>query len=364
MKLYVLAVLLTAQFSLAVRTEIRTSSFLSNVNNGDAVVGPDGTKVAVAEAPKADASKANAAIQDGKRPAIVKPPAVVIQQAKPKATDAVVTKEFCIQVIQDVAARQAPYFVDGKFTGECRKELVDQCGDRVCEWAKHYKVAATDCPVCPTSCDAGAPSRAAFFSVNTFPTALNILGTQKFYAAIQKEMQARAADASKTTPKTTAKPADVPQLPKGADAPKTAVTAGFCKQMLQDVIDGKAPYFIEGKFTGESRSELISQCGEHICNWALRVHVAGIPQCGSSACCMPETCKMPKAYLQDVVGKGQLLDIINLVGKDTDFLKNFDPKNPPKAIPAQKETPNLRGPIAIKIAPPAANDPRDKAFKK
>merc|ERR1719478_2008731 len=204
MKLYVLAVLLTAQFSLAVRTEIRTSSFLSNVNNGDAVVGPDGTKVAVAEAPKADASKANAPIQDGKRPAIVKPPAVVIQQAKPKATDAVVTKEFCMQVIQDVAARQAPYFVDGKFTGECRKELVDQCGDRVCEWAKHYKDAATECPICPTSCDAGAPSRAAFFSVNTFPTALNILGTQKFYAAIQKEMQARAgADAAKTTPKTT-----------------------------------------------------------------------------------------------------------------------------------------------------------------
>ena len=74
-----------------------------------------------------------------------------------QATDAVVTKEFCIQVIQDVAARQAPYFVDGKFTGECRKELVDQCGDRVCEWAKHYKDAATECPLCPTSCEAGAP---------------------------------------------------------------------------------------------------------------------------------------------------------------------------------------------------------------
>ena len=65
-----------------------------------------------------------------------------------------------------------------------------------------------------------------------------------------------------------------------------------------------------------------------------------------------------QAYLQDVVGKGQLLDIINLVGKDTDFLKNFDPKNPPKSIPAQQPTPNLRGPIAIKIAPPPANDPR------
>ena len=168
------------------------------------------------------------------------------------------------------------------------------------------------------------------------------------------------------------------------------VTKGFCQQMLRDVIDGKAPYFIEGKFTGESRSQLISQCSLHICSWALKVHVAVTPQCSNSDCCLPETCKVPQVsvsfrysvgylttnffahalivlyirtqeYIKDVVAKGQLLDIIKLIGKD-DILKSLDPNNPPASIPAQKDKPsaNLRGPITLvkKVIPPASNDPR------
>ena len=137
--------------------------------------------------------------------------------------------------------------------------------------------------------------------------------------------------------------------------------------MLRDVIDGKAPYFIEGKFTGESRSQLISQCSLHICSWALKVHVAVTPQCSNSDCCLPETCKVPQEYIKDVVAKGQLLDIIKLIGKD-DILKSLDPNNPPASIPAQKDKPsaNLRGPITLvkKVIPPASNDPRDPEFKK
>lgn len=72
-------------------------------------------------------------------------------------SDAVVTTGFCFEVLQNVIDRQPPYFVDGKFTGECRKSLVDQCGDRVCQWALLYKKAATDCVSCPTSCDLQAP---------------------------------------------------------------------------------------------------------------------------------------------------------------------------------------------------------------
>merc|ERR1712032_857704 len=75
---------------------------------------------------------------------------------------------------------------------------------------------------------------------------------------------------------------------------------------------------------------------------------------------------MPQQYMQDVMAKGQLLDIIKLVGKD-EILKSLDPKNPPKSIPAAKAPePNLRGPVQITqtVAGPAPNDPRDPEFKK
>ena len=78
----------------------------------------------------------------------------VLKQEQPSP---VVTKEFCLEVLMNVANRQPPYFLDGHFTGECRKSLVDQCGDLVCEWAKLYKDAAPSCPGCPSSCDAEAP---------------------------------------------------------------------------------------------------------------------------------------------------------------------------------------------------------------
>ena len=64
-----------------------------------------------------------------------------------------VTKEFCLEVITNVANRQAPYFVDGEFTGEGRNSLIVQCGDRMCEWARLYGMAAR-CPTCPSSCGA------------------------------------------------------------------------------------------------------------------------------------------------------------------------------------------------------------------
>merc|ERR1712124_238983 len=88
---------------------------------------------------------------------------------------------------------------------------------------------------------------------------------------------------------------------------------------------------------------------------------------GKTDCCLPETCKVPQDYFKDVVAKGQLLDIIKLIGKD-DILKSLDPNKPPASIPAQKDppSPNLRGPITLvkTIVPPSANDPRDPDFKK
>ena len=104
-----------------------------------------------------DPGDVNDEIIKGKWAARPKEPAVVLKEQELKQpTSAVVTKEFCLKVLQDVAAKQPPYFNDGKFTGECRQELISQCGGRVCEWAKHFKDAASTCSSCPTDCAAQA----------------------------------------------------------------------------------------------------------------------------------------------------------------------------------------------------------------
>ena len=44
----------------------------------------------------------------------------------------------------------APYFIDGVFTGECRKDLIDQCGEMVCGWSNSLKQLLDE----KKSCDA------------------------------------------------------------------------------------------------------------------------------------------------------------------------------------------------------------------
>lgn len=48
-----------------------------------------------------------------------------------------------------------------------------------------------------------------------------------------------------------------------------AITKGFCYKMLQDMEVKSPPYYLEGSFTGEARSDLLNQCGQKICTWAV-----------------------------------------------------------------------------------------------
>ena len=48
---------------------------------------------------------------------------------------------------------------------------------------------------------------------------------------------------------------------------ETSVTKGFCAQILEDIENKKAPYFVNGEFTGEMRDDLVEQCGATICTW-------------------------------------------------------------------------------------------------
>ena len=48
---------------------------------------------------------------------------------------------------------------------------------------------------------------------------------------------------------------------------ETSVTKGFCAQILEDIENKRAPYFVDGEFTGEMRDDLVTQCGATICTW-------------------------------------------------------------------------------------------------
>ena len=50
----------------------------------------------------------------------------------------VVTKEFCLKVLKGIRAKEAPYYIDGDYTGECREALKEQCGDMICGWSASY----------------------------------------------------------------------------------------------------------------------------------------------------------------------------------------------------------------------------------
>lgn len=66
-----------------------------------------------------------------------------------------VTRGFCLEVLQGVKDKKAPYYVDGQATGEARKDLIGQCADRVCEWSNTYKSLIKAGEPCPMGDTAG-----------------------------------------------------------------------------------------------------------------------------------------------------------------------------------------------------------------
>merc|ERR550514_1614995 len=76
-----------------------------------------------------------------------------------------VTKGFCVDVIKAVSKKEAPYFLEGRFTGEGRTALLEQCSTYMCDWANEYTKAAE-------SCDKGAPSCKPCTDKNQYVAAL------------------------------------------------------------------------------------------------------------------------------------------------------------------------------------------------
>ena len=54
------------------------------------------------------------------------------------ATRSDVTKSFCMEVLKDVEAKKAPYWIEGELTDEVREELKGECNNLVCNWEEKY----------------------------------------------------------------------------------------------------------------------------------------------------------------------------------------------------------------------------------
>jgi len=75
--------------------------------------------------------------------------------------------------------------------------------------------------------------------------------------------------------------------------PRPEVTQGFCEDMLRGIAEREAPYFVEGKYTGEAREGILRQCSQQVCDWAKK-YSDRVGNCGS-AC--PSDCSMPDNFV-------------------------------------------------------------------
>lgn len=124
------------------------------------------------------------------------------------------TKGFCVKVLSGIKNRAAPYYLEGQYTGECRQNLVDVCGERICGWAAIYKHLSAG------TCDQG--NKESFLSkmlLGGHDKALDELITTGKKANAAKTSDEKAADA---TVKTSEGAKDETEA-----APDTAATTGL-----------------------------------------------------------------------------------------------------------------------------------------
>jgi len=87
----------------------------------------------------------------------------------------------------------------------------------------------------------------------------------------------------------------------GPASVETSVTKGFCAQILEDIENKKAPYFVDGEFTGEMRDDLVEQCGATICSWGQEYRQL-VQEHTCDAC--PDSCDGdfdPKAFFSQLL---------------------------------------------------------------
>lgn len=184
---------------------------------------------------------------------------------------AVATEGFCLKVLEDVKNKEAPYYVEGKFTGELRTDLVQQCGVQVCGFSLKYKNLVT-CDKCPKDCS----SPAGFFS--------DLLNdedgtTQEFLTGLLEAIKSASKKGSATGAEGSVEPKNLgPDGPDGetetwspvatgSSEGAPSVTKGFCLSVLKKVEAKEAPYYVDGSFTKEFRTDLVEQCGQRVCDW-------------------------------------------------------------------------------------------------
>jgi hypothetical protein len=66
------------------------------------------------------------------------------------ATRSDVTKSFCLEVLKDVEAHKAPYWIEGELTDEVREELKGECNNLVCNWEEKYNEMRPEEPCEPS----------------------------------------------------------------------------------------------------------------------------------------------------------------------------------------------------------------------
>lgn len=243
-----------------------------------------------------------------------------------------VTKGFCAGMLKKIENKEAPYYLEGKFTGETRTVLMTQCSRQICGWAMQYASKVKQCDECPQDC-----SSPMLF-------AKQLLASGKFDEMIAQlageQPEADAPAAAAPPPAATGPSSNDPRDPAFHDADslvvgptgpteleklskvkleagegvvggakveplvKDGVTKGFCTSMLKSIENKEAPYFVEGKFTGETREDLVKQCSHQVCDWAVSFGklTANCPECPTD-CSQPMSPEDMKTFVLNVLTK-------------------------------------------------------------
>lgn len=315
----------------------------------------------------------------------------------PNAPEPVVTKGFCKEVLKKVENKEAPYYIEGKFTGEARTNLLQQCGRIWCGWALEYKSKAKlPCPQCPEDCTdpnqyiTKIMADPAFlpFAGNVYqmlaqeeaPTgpAANDPRDPEFHGNQKNTLIPQPMPTGMFQPPGGPQPAIGGVGPSAATPPNGVVypngiygaTGGggggyamvrqngqnaMCQGVLDKVAKKQAPYWVEGQITNECRQTLTQQCGSQLCQWG-QIYGQVIQSCGSEC---PKDCSQPGVYVQSLMKQQNfqpfMADVYNMV-----VVRLPPPQQvstgPPRQVIVPASASNIRG-------PPAPNDPRDKAYQ-
>lgn len=229
-----------------------------------------------------------------------------------------VTKAFCAGVLKSIEAKEAPYYINGEFTGEMRTDMIEQCGGTICTWGVEYRKLVETCPTCPKNCDGDFDPKAFFDSLLSdsetaapiIKAILHISGesdTKEVH--IQMKKNGEADDAKKPFD---AKDHPGPTKLQGSDPD---VTRGFCLKVLKGVQEKKAPYYVDDKATGEARKDLIEQCADRVCGWSnsYKDFLKANTPCGAAD---------PKKYMVTLMADGKAMsELVLYAGGDAEAKK-------------------------------------------